>query len=56
MELALRPIVTTGVALTTAGLVAVAPLAPPPNPELHASAPPVVSEAVHLVVDPIAAY
>ena len=47
VQLTLRPYATAGVALTAAGVIAFAPVAPPP-PAIQISAPRVVSEAVQL--------
>ncbi len=52
MQLTLRPFVTTGVALTVAGAIAVAPMAPPP-PAIQVAAPPLVSEALQLAMFPV---
>ena len=47
MELTLRPFITAGVALTAAGAIALAPVAPP-TPAGHLSAPRVSAQAVRL--------
>jgi hypothetical protein len=47
VELTLRPFITAGVAVTAAGVIAAAPVAPPP-PAIHASAPRVSAQAVRL--------
>ena len=57
MHTALRPYMTTGVALVGASVIAVTPISPPPA-EIHMPAPRVSSASVELTAafDPITAY
>ena len=57
MHTALRPYMTTGVALVGASVIAVTPISPPPD-EIHMPAPRVSSASVELTAafDPITAY
>jgi len=52
VQLTLRPYATAGVALTAAGVIALAPVAPPP-PAIQISAPRIASEAVQLATYPL---
>jgi hypothetical protein len=54
MELALRPVITAGVALAGASIIAVTPVAPP-LPDIQVSAPAVQLSAATDVLDPLAA-